>query len=132
MEIRAIEVTPDSRGDAPVLSSRFGQIDPHEALPSISGDGAYDIEACHEAIAVRQAQAIIPVRENASKPWKDSRSKAHVRNEILRATQQLGREIWKRGSGYNRRSLGDIKMRCVRLMVERCVARDFDRQIAEL
>ena len=42
----------------------LGQIDPHEALLSVSGDGAYDTKACHEAIALRQAQAIIPVRKN--------------------------------------------------------------------
>lgn len=51
----------------PVL---LGQIDPTEALLSVSGDGAYDTKACHEAIARRAAQAIIPVRKNARKPWK--------------------------------------------------------------
>ena len=51
MEIRAIEVTPNSVGDAPVLPSLLGQIDPNEALLSVSGDGAYDTKACHEAIA---------------------------------------------------------------------------------
>ena len=67
LEIRAIEVTPNSVGDAPVLPSLLGQIDPHEALLSVSGDGAYDTKACHEAIALRAAQAIIPVRKNARK-----------------------------------------------------------------
>jgi hypothetical protein len=33
----------------------LGQIDPHAALLSISGDGAYDIAGCHAAIALRQA-----------------------------------------------------------------------------
>ncbi len=132
MEIRAIEVTPNSVGDAPVLPSLLGQIDPHEALLSVSGDGAYDTKACHEAIALRQAQAIIPVRKNARKPWKENRPGASARNEILRATQRLGRAIWKRWSGYHRRSLVETKMRCVKLMGERVMARDFDRQVAEL
>ncbi|MDD2729295.1 IS5 family transposase [Malikia sp.] len=86
LEIRAIEVTPNSVGDAPVLSSLLGQIDPDEALLSVSGDGAYDTKACHE-------------------------------------------ERW---SGYHRRSLVETKMRCVKLMGERVMARDFDRQVAEL
>ena len=103
MEIRAIEVTPNSVGDAPVLPSLLGQIDPHEALLSVSGDGAYDTKGCHEAIALRQSQAIIPVRKNA-RPWKEKRSGVNVRNEILRATERLGRAIWKRWSGYHRRS----------------------------
>jgi hypothetical protein len=132
MEIRALEVTPNSAGDAPVLPSLLGQIDPNEALLSVSGDGAYDTKACHEAIALRQAQAIIPVRKNARKPWKENRPGARARNEILRATQRLGRDIWKRWSGYHRRSLVETKMRCVKLMGERVMARDFDRQVAEL
>ena len=132
LEIRAIEVTPNSVGDAPVLPSLLGQIDPHEALLSVSGDGAYDTKACHEAIALRAAQAIIPVRKNARKTWKENRPGARARNEILRVTQRLGRDIWKRWSGYHRRSLVETKMRCVKLMGERVNARDFDRQVAEL
>lgn len=31
-----------------------------------SADGAYDTKACHEAIAGRQAEAIIPTRRNAT------------------------------------------------------------------
>ena len=42
LEIRAIEVTPNSVGDAPVLPSLLGQIDLDEALLSVSGDGAYE------------------------------------------------------------------------------------------
>jgi len=132
LEIRAIEVTPNSVGDAPMLPALLGQIDPAEALLSVSGDGAYDTKACHEAIARRAAQAIIPVRKNARKPWKENRPGANVRNEILRATQRLGRAIWKRWSGYHRRSLVEAKMRCVKLLGERVMARDFDRQVAEL
>jgi len=132
MEIRAVEVTPNSVGDAPMLPALLGQIDPAEALLSVSGDGAYDTKACHEAIALREAQAIIPVRKNASKPWKENRPGAKARNEILHATQRLGRAIWKRWSGYHRRSLVEAKMRCVKLMGERVMARDFDRQVAEL
>ncbi len=55
-----------------------------------------------------------------------------MRNEILRATQRLGSAIWKRWSGYHRRSLVETKMRCVKLMGERVMVRDFDRQVAEL
>jgi Transposase DDE domain len=132
LEIRAIEVTPNSVGDAPVLPSLLGQIDPNEALLPVSGIGAYDTKACHAAIALRQAHAIIPVRKNARKPRKENRPGARASNEILRATQRLGRDIWKRWSGYHRRSLVETKMRCVKLMGERVMARDFDRQVAEL
>lgn len=131
LEIRAIEVTGNGVGDAPMLPELLNQIPPNEPLLSVSGDGAYDTKACHEAIAGRQAAAIIPTRRNA-KPWKDGRPGTLARNEILRATRHLGRAIWKKWSGYHRRSLVETKMGCFKRLGERVMARDFDRQVAEL
>ncbi len=131
LEIRAMEVTDNSIGDAPVLPDLLDQIPIDEQISAVSGDGAYDTKACHEAIAERLAQAVIPTRRNA-KPWKTNRRGAEARNEILRATRRLGRAIWKKWSGYHRRSLVETKMRCFKLLGERIMARDFDRQVAEL
>ncbi len=131
LEIRAMEVTDNSIGDAPMLPNLLGQIPLEEPIVSVSGDGAYDTKRCHEAIALRQADAVIPTRKNA-KPWKINRLGAEVRNEIRRATRWLGRTIWKKWSGYHRRSLVETKMRCFKLLGERIMARDFDRQVAEL
>jgi hypothetical protein len=71
------------------------QIPSDEMIASVSGDGAYDTKGCHEAIAQRCAQAIIPTRKNA-KPWKDQRPGAKARNAILATTCRLGRKIWKK------------------------------------
>ena len=131
LEIRAIEVTDNATGDAPMLSCLLDQIPVDETVASVSGDGAYDTKGCHEAIAQRGAQAVIPTRKNA-KPWKDQRPGATARNAILAATRLLGRKIWKKWSGYHRRSLVETKMRCFKLLGERVMARDFDRQVAEL
>jgi hypothetical protein len=131
LEIRAIEVTDNATGDAPMLPYLLDQIAKDEHIASVSGDGAYDTKACHEAIAQRGAQAIIPTRRNA-KPWKDQRPGAAARNAILDATRRLGRRIWKKWTGYRRRSLVETKMRCFKLLGERVMARDFDRQVAEL
>jgi len=131
LEIRAMEVTDNSIGDAPVVPALLGQIPADERIASVSGEGAYDTKDCHEAIALRAAHAIIPTRKNA-KPWKANRSGADARNEILRTTKRVGRAIWKRWSGYHRRSLVETKMRCFKLLGERVMARDFDRQVAEL
>lgn len=57
LEIRTIEVTDNSVGDAPMLPELLGQIPADEAVASVSGDGAYDTKACHAAIAQRGAQA---------------------------------------------------------------------------
>jgi len=53
LEIRAIEVTDNATGDAPMLPCLLGQIADDEAIASVSGDGAYDTKDCHEAIAQR-------------------------------------------------------------------------------
>ena len=115
----------------PSLPELLGQIPPDEPVLSVSGDGAYDTQACHDAIALRGAQAVIPTRKNAQ-PWKARRPGAAARNEIVRATRRLGHAIWKQWSGYHRRSLVETKMRCFKLLGERVMARTFERQVVEL
>src|SRR5277367_1964741 len=131
MEIRAIEITDNSIGDAPMLPELLGQIPATETIIAVSGDGAYDTKGCHAAIAARGAAAVIPTRKNAQY-WKENTASARARNETLRATRYLGRTLWKKWSGYHRRSLVETKMRCFKLLGERVMARDFDRQVAEL
>ena len=131
LEIRAITVTDNSIGDAPALPELLSQIPHAEKIATVSGDGAYDTKGCHEAIALRQAEAVIPTRKNA-KPWQENRPGAQVRNQILLSTRRLGRTIRKKWSGYHRLSLVETRMRCFKLLGERVMARDFDRQVAEL
>ena len=131
LEIRAFEVTDNAEGDAPMLPDLLSQIPADEPIISVSGDGAYDTKGCHAAIAARGAAAIILTRKNGQ-PWKENTAGAKARNEILRATRYLGRTIWKKWSAYHRRSLVETKMRCFKLLGERVMARDFDRQVAEL
>ena len=131
LEVRAIEVTTNDVGDAPMLPELLNQIPVDEVIKSVSADGAYDTKNCHDAIAKRGADAVIPVRKNAAL-WKEKTEGAKARNEALCATERLGRAIWKKWSGYHRRSLVETKMRCFKLLGERAMARDFDRQVAEL
>ena len=131
LEIRAIEVTDNATGDAPMPPCLLDRITDDEIIASVSGDGAYDTKSCHEAIVQRGAQGIIPTRKNA-KPWKDRRPGTTARNAILDATRRIFRKIWKKWSGYHQRSLVETKMRCFKLLGERVMARDFDRQVAEL
>jgi hypothetical protein len=131
LEIRAIEVTSNRVGDAQVLPDLLAQISADEMIASVSGDGAYDTKGSHKAIAERGADAVIPVRKNG-RPWKENTPGANVRNNTLRATQRLGRTLWKKWSGYHRRSLVEAKMRCFKLLGERVKARLFNSQVAEL
>ena len=131
LEIRAIEITGSRVGDAPMLPELLNQIPDDQPIGKVSADGAYDTRGCHAAIAARDACAVIPARKNA-RPWLENTPGAQARNEILRTTRRLGRMIWRRWSGYHRRSLVETKMRCFKLLGERVMARDFDRQVAEL
>lgn len=131
LEIRAVAITGNHIGDAPVLPDLLGQIPSDEEIGSVTADGAYDTRNCHNAIADRGAHAIIPPRRNA-KPWKPTTAGAIARNEALRASKYLGRAIWRNWSGYHRRSRAETKMHCMKLLGQRLMARDFDRQVAEV
>ena len=99
-------------------------------IACVTADGAYDTRKCHDAIAERGANAVISPRKNA-KPWKAITAGAVARNEALRASKYLGRALWRRWSGYHRRSRVETKMHCVKLLGQRLMARDFDRQVGE-
>jgi len=131
LDIRAIEVTTNADGDGQTLPDLLAQIPDDEPILSVGGDGAYDTRGCHAAIAERGADPVIPVRRNG-RPWKEDSPGVDARNETLRAMKQLGRAIWKKWSGYHKRSLVETKMHCFKLLGQRLGARTFDRQITEL
>jgi len=131
LEVRAVEVTGSNIGDAPVLPDLLDQIPDDEQIGSVTADGACDTRKCHEAIAARNAAAVIPPRKNG-KPWKPASPGAVARNEALRASKYPGRALWRRWSGYHRRSRVESRMACITLLGQSLMARDFDRQVAEL
>ncbi|MDU8914240.1 IS5 family transposase, partial [Aestuariicoccus sp. MJ-SS9] len=131
LEVRAVEVTTSNIGDAPMLPELLNQIAPDHTIGSVTADGAYDTRKCHDAIAARGAHAVIPPRQNA-KPWKPTTAGAIARNEAVNASRYLGKAIWRRWSGYHRRSRVESKMNCIKLLGQSLMARDFDRQVAEI
>lgn len=131
LEVRAVEVTTSNVGDAPVLPELLNQIAPDQTIGSVTADGAYDTRKCHDAIAARNAHAVIPPRKNA-KPWKPTTAGAIARNEAVNASRYLGKAIWRRWSGYHRRSRVETKMNCIKQLGQSLMARDFDRQVAEI
>lgn len=130
LEIRAAEFTNSDVGDAPMLPGLLDQIPPEQEIATVTADGAFDTRKCNDAIAARGAAAIFPPRKNA-KPWKPDTPGAVARNDILRTSKRVGRTIWRRWSGYHRRSRAGTKMHCVKLLGQRLSARQFDRQVAE-
>ena len=130
-DIRAVEFTPSREGDSPVLPDLLDQFPPDEQIGTVTGDGAFDTRRCHTAILERGGTAVIPIRRNGRR-WKEDGPAAKARNDILRATQRLGRAIWKRWSGYHARSRIEARMRCLKSFGERIASRDPDRQTAEI
>ena len=131
LEIRAIGVTNNSVGDASILPELLDQLPGEERLVSVCADGAYDTRNCHEAIAQKSAQAMIPPRNNA-RLWKEGTPGALTRHPLVHCVRTLRAKGWKRLSGYHRRRRIEAKMRCFKLLGERLSARDFDRQVAEV
>ncbi len=131
LEVRAVEVTRSHIGDAPVLPGLLNQNQVDQQIGGVTADGSYDTRKYHDGIADRGVHAVIPPRKNA-KPWMTITAGAVARNEALRATRYLGRALWRRWSGYHHRSRVETKMHCVKLLGQRLMARDFDRQVAEL
>jgi hypothetical protein len=144
LEIRAVELTSSSIGrcqglqtnhcramDAPMLPDLLDHIPPDQEIGTVTGDGAYDTRKCHDAIAARNANAVIPPLKNA-KLWKPDTPGARARNEAVRSSKYLGRAVWRHVTGYHRQSRVETKMHCVKLLGQRLSARDFDRQVAEI
>jgi hypothetical protein len=130
-DIGAVEFTPSSDGDSPVLPELLDQIPGGEEIGTVTADGAYDTRRCHTAINNRQATAIIPIRKNR-RPWKVDCPAAIARNQNLRSTRHDGRAFWKRWTGYHVRSRIEAKMRCPKAFGERIAARHPDSKTAEI
>ena len=114
-----------------MLPDLLSQIQPDEDIGSVTANGAYDTRKRHDAIAARNAHAVIPPRKNA-KMWKTDTPGARARNEAVRASKYLGRALWRNLTGYHRRSRVETKMHYVKLLDQGLSARDFDRQVAEI
>ncbi|MDR6630955.1 hypothetical protein J2X86_003019, partial [Acinetobacter lwoffii] len=111
----------------------LNQIPQDERIDSVYTDGAYDTKQCRQVIAIadRQAHAVIPPRKNAN-PWKDQKLRSLERNELLKTVKRLGRTLWKKWSGYHRRSLVETKMHCIKLLGDKLTARSFSSQVNEI
>ena len=131
LQIRSVQLTTNNVSDSQVLGDLLNQIPLDEQIDSVYTDGAYDTKQCRQVIADRQAHAVIPPRKNA-RPWKDTKVHSRERNELLRTVKHLGRIIWKKWSGYHRRSLVETKMHCIKLLGDKLSARNFQSQVNEI
>ena len=103
-----------------MLPEPLARIPADQEIASVTADGASDTRKRHDTSAervpngrctgaVRGAAAVIPPRKTA-KPGKSVTAGATARNEALRASKYLGRALWRRWTGYPRRSRAEAKM----------------------
>ena len=52
--------------------------------------------------------------------------------KLLKTVKRLGRSLWKKWSGYHRRSLVETKMHCIKLLGDKLTARSFPSQVNEI
>ena len=122
-------MTSNNVSDAAVLPDLLQQFPKDEVLESLTGDGIYDTQPVHEAVIRCAATPVIAPRKNAHIR---KGSVFEHRNATTAACKRLGRSIWKRWSGYHRRSLVETKMNCIKRLGERVMSRTFERQVNEL
>ncbi len=130
-EIQAVEVTDQRQADGPQVEELLSQLPAETTLGSLSGDGAYDSRRVYRAVHARGAELVVPPRRDGQ-PWSDQTAWASSRNDKLAAIKRLGRGIWKRWSGYHRRSLVETAMHRFKRLGERLLARRPERQVAEV
>jgi Transposase DDE domain len=95
----------------------------------VCGDGAYDFESCYRAIKEKKAVALIPPRQDAVTR---GRSPFEQRDENVREIRKLGRRVWKKSSGYHKRSLVETAFfRLKTIFTERLKSRTAERQKTE-
>lgn len=105
-EILAAVVSTNNKGDAQVLPELLDPIG--GSIAQVAADGSDDRRSAYEAIAERDARAVIPPRRGA-RIWRHghSREARLARDEKMRRIGQVGRKRWKQESGYHRRSLAE-------------------------
>ena len=119
LQVRANAVTTNEVGDSPMAADLLGQIPSNEEIASFTGDGAYDTQDVHNPCYLRGAILIILPCKGAK--LRKGLALAH-RNEAVKACRRLGRAIWKRWSGYHRRSLVESKTNCFKRLGEKMMA----------
>lgn len=131
-EIISAVATTNDYHDSQVLGDILEGVE--DEIAQVSTDGAYDTNSCYEQIQQRKAQAIVPPRRNARiKQHGNCKAQPLPRDENLRAIRQMGRQKWKRESGYHRRSIAETTMfRLKYIFGGSLSSRQFDNQAVEL
>lgn len=104
-------------------------------IHSVTGDGAYDGKGCYEAIASREAEAIIPPFRNARQRKEDVYAPRNAALQRIRELQAQGydaheaRARWKEEVGYHQRSrIETTMMQLKTIFGDKLSSHDFQAQ----
>ena len=101
-----------------------------EEIAQVSADTGYDYQTCYQAIADKEARAVIPPRRNG-RVW--GNGQMDDRDDNLNRIAQVGREAWKQESDYHQRSLAETGMfRLKKIFGPGLLARNLKRQQTEV
>ncbi|MGN7613734.1 IS5 family transposase, partial [Magnetococcales bacterium HHB-1] len=96
-EITASLLTDSSAGDGAQLPDLLEQTP--DNVNQVSATGAYDSQACHEAVALHGATAMIPPRKNTKLEWEDwDKDTEDQRKELRKEIVRYGYPV---GAGYS-------------------------------
>ena len=129
-ETISIQLTHSRTHDDPVMAPLLkGQ----QKIGKVYADGAYISKGCFDAIASIGAKPVIAIRTGIGLALKNPTAGQELRNELVRDIwRNLGREKWKKESGYHRRSLVEAQMyRFKTIMGPRLASREFNNQVCE-
>lgn len=109
--IHTEELTENGKGDGDAQQVKKMLEKVATQIDRFAGDGAYDTYEIWELLKEAGIEGIIPPQENAVY-WVDAKGNLLdiKRNEILEKIDSIGRENWKKESGYHRRSLSETAM----------------------
>src|SRR3989344_5805988 len=105
-------VTTNAASDGEMLSPMLAELPADTVIAQVSADGAYDKEACYDALERRGVPVI------AIPPQRNARIRIHgnalapplQRVKNLRCIRKIGRKRWKEETGYHRRSIAETTM----------------------
>jgi len=131
-ELQAVVLTEASVDDAEagktLLDETPGDIE------RVGGDGAYDRRKFYEASVARGIPTLLVPPQRHAKIWQHGNTQKAplARDENLRRIRKVGRQQWKKESGYHRRSLAETAVFRFKMIFGNTLSsRTPERQITE-
>jgi hypothetical protein len=127
-EIITCKLTDSNTHDCEVIDD----ILPNDiSIRNVCADGAYDNQKSYDAIVARKAIPLIPPRSGAARIKNPSMGMVQ-RNHNVEACWRIGKDNWKKGSGYHRRSLAETAMfRFKTILGSKLSSIKFENQLTE-